>query len=59
MKYRKLCFKCSYVRFELIFLLFAIPKCDLSEVEKSIYHVVARHSELIISLLTTSKCGLC
>ena len=38
--------------FKIIFVLLTIPKSDLGEVEITLFQVVARHSELIFSLLT-------
>ena len=45
--------------FELIFGLLNITKCDVVEVEKAVFLVVARHTEFIFSHQTNKKCGLC
>jgi len=42
--------------FYLIFGLLINKKCDLSEVDKAMFQVVARHCELIFCLLTQQKC---
>jgi len=34
-------------------------KCDLGEVDKAMFQVVARHCELIFFLLIRPKCDLC
>jgi len=37
---------------KLIFFLTTNPKCDLGEVEKAMFHVLACHFEIIFGLLT-------
>jgi len=43
---------------ELIFFLFACPKCDLGEVVKAMFQGDACHFELILVLLANTKCDL-
>jgi len=51
-------FQGSAWHFELIFKFWAIPKCDLVEVEKAMLQGLACQFELIFSVLTNRKCDL-
>ena len=50
-------FQCVNRHWELIFILLTSPKCDLGEVEKATFQVLACHFELYIGLLTIPKCA--
>ena len=49
-------FSSSAFHFELIFGLLIIPKCDLVEVEKTMFQGLACHFQLIFGLWTSQKC---